>query len=121
VVAVLKDVHRRLGPLTVVWDRSNIHSKSKVVREWLAKHPDVVAEDFPSYKPDLNPDEAVWGWAKYGRLANLAANDVDELWDWVVNQLVEVKHRPDLLRGFVQQTRLPGAARVNRGDVLHRR
>jgi hypothetical protein len=74
-----------------------------------------VCEDFPGYVPDLNPDEGVWGWAKYGRLANLAAIDKDELWDRVVDELIEVKFRPDLLRGFVHQTGLPGvtlAARV---------
>src|SRR5215207_3109309 len=108
VVAFLADLHRRLGPLTVVWDRNQIHSKSKVVRAWLAAHPDVVAEDFPGYAPDLNPDEGVWGWAKYGRLANLAADDKDELWGRVVDELVDLKFRPDLLRGFLRQTALPG-------------
>jgi transposase len=110
VVAFLKELHSRLGPLTVVWDRNQIHSKSKAVKAWLAGHPDVVAEDFPGYVPDLNPDEGVWGWTKYGRLANLAASDKDELWDRVVDELVEVKFRPDLLRGFVRQTGLPGVA-----------
>ena len=108
VVAFVADLHRRLGPLTVVWDRNNIHSRAKVVKAWLAEHSGVVAEDFPGYVPDLNPDEGVWGWAKYGRLANLAANDRDELWDRVVEELVEVKHRPDLLNGFIRQTELPG-------------
>jgi transposase len=108
VAAFLAELHRRLGPLTVVWDRNNIHSKSGVVKAWLAGHPGVVAEDFPGYVPDLNPDEGVWGWAKYGRLANLAANDKDELWDRVVEELVTVKHRPDLLNGFIRQTELPG-------------
>jgi transposase len=108
VVAFLADLHRRLGPLTVVWDRNNIHSRSKAVKAWLAKHPGVAAEDFPGYVPDLNPDEGVWGWTKYGRLANLAANDKDELWDRVVDELIELKFRPDLLRGFVRQTGLPG-------------
>jgi transposase len=108
VVTFLAELHRRLGPLTVVWDRNQIHSKSKVVKAWLAAHPDVVAEDFPGYVPDLNPDEGVWGWTKYGRLANLAAADKDELWDRVVDELIEVKFRPDLLRGFIQQTGLPG-------------
>jgi transposase len=107
VVAFLADLRRRLGPLTVVWDRSPIHGRSKAVRAWLARHPDVVAEDFPGYAPDLNPDEGVWGWAKYGRLANLAANHKDDLWDHVIEELVEVKFRPDLLRGFIQQTGLP--------------
>ena len=81
VVAFLADLHRRLGRMTVIWDRNQIHSKSKAAREWLARHPGVVAEDFPGYAPDLNPDEGVWGWTKYGRLANLAAKDKDELWD----------------------------------------
>jgi transposase len=108
VVGFLKELHRRLGPLTVVWDRNPIHGRSRVVRAWLAAHPGVVAEDFPGYAPDLNPDEGVWGWAKYGRLANLAADDRDELWDRVVEELITVKHRPDLLRGFIRQTELPG-------------
>jgi transposase len=110
VVAFLKDLHRRLGPLTVVWDRNQIHSKAKAVKAWLAKHPAVVAEDFPGYVPDLNPDEGVWGWTKYGRLANLAASDKDELWDRVVDELVEAKFRPDLLRAFIRQTGLPGVS-----------
>ncbi len=108
VVAFLAELRRRLGRLTVIWDRNQIHSKSRAVKAWLADHPDVVAEDFPGYVPDLNPDEGVWGWTKYGRLANLAAADKDELWDRVVEELVEVKLRPDLLRGFIQQTGLPG-------------
>ena len=64
VVAFLADLRRRLGALTVVWDRSNIHSRSRLVQRWLARHPEVVAESFPGYVPDLNPDEGVWGWAK---------------------------------------------------------
>ena len=64
VVALLAEWHRRLGPLTVIWDRNQIPSKAKVVKEWLAKHPGAVAEDFPGYVPDLSPDEGVWGWTK---------------------------------------------------------
>ena len=96
----------------MVWDWNQNPSRAKAVKAWLAKNPDVVVEDFPGYVPDLNPDEGVWGWAKYGRLANLAANDKDELWDRVVDELIEVKFRPDLLRGFIRQTGLPGLARA---------
>jgi transposase len=108
VVAFVAELHRRLGPLTLIWDRNQIHSKARVVKAWLAKHADVVAEDFPGYVPDLNPDEGVWGWTKYGRLANLAANDKEELWDHVVEELITLKHRPDLLQGFINETGLPG-------------
>jgi transposase len=108
VVAFLAELHRRLGPLTVVWDRNQIHSKSRAVQAWLAGHPGVVAEDFPGYVPDLNPDEGVWGWTKYGRLANLAAENAEALWGWVMDELVTVKHRPDLLKAFIRETKLPG-------------
>jgi hypothetical protein len=52
------------GAWTIVWDRNQIHRKSRVVRAWLAKHPEVVVEDFPTYAPDTNPDESVWCWTK---------------------------------------------------------
>ena len=112
VVEFLGELRRALGPLTVVWDRHTIHSKAKVVKAFLQAHPDVVAEDFPGYAPDLNPDEGVWGWTKYGRLANLAAEDVEELWDHVVEELGELKFQPDLLRAFIRQTGLPGLLRA---------
>ena len=107
VVAFLADLHRRLGPLTVIWDRSQIHNKAQLVKAWLAEHPDVVAEDFPGYVPDLNPDEGVWGWTKYGRLANLAAANVDGLWDhvWETHGRSETPSRPPAR--FIRQTGLP--------------
>ena len=96
------------GAWTVVWDRSNIHRKAKVVRAWLLDKPDIVVEDFPGYTPDLNPDEGVWGWAKYGRLANLAAENTDWLRDFLWEELEPLKHRPDLLEAFIRETELPG-------------
>ena len=84
----------------------------QVHRATVEQHPEVVAEDFPGYVPELNPDEGVWGWTKYGRLANLAAEDVERLWDEVVEELIELKQNPDLLRAFLRQTGLPGVLRV---------
>lgn len=95
------------GEWTVVWDRNNIHSRSKVVKAWLAKHPKVVVEDFPSYDPDANPDEWVWGWAKYGKLSNLCPPDVEHLFDAVLDALDELKHRPCLLASFVLDAGVP--------------
>ena len=110
VVAFLAELHRSPGALTVVWDRGPIHDKAKLVKAWLAKHPGMKTEKLPAYAPALNPDEGVWGWTKYGRLANLAAENTDVLWDHVVEELVTAKHSPDLLRGFLRQTKLPGLA-----------
>jgi transposase len=111
VVGFLRELRRQLrGPFTVVWDRHKIHSRAKAVKAYLAEHPEIVAEDLPAYAPQLNPDEWVWGWTKYGRLANLAAWDADQLWDWVVDALVELKFRPDLLNAFIHNADLSLAA-----------
>lgn len=108
VVEFLEELRRQLrGPLTVVWDRHGIHSKSRLVKAYLAKHPEVVAEDLPAYAPTVNPDEWVWAWTKYGRLSNLAAQDADELWGRVIDELTDLKFRPDLLNSFIQNAELP--------------
>jgi hypothetical protein len=111
VVAFLKELRGQLrGPFTVVWDRHGIHSKSRLVQAFLAEHPEIVAEDFPGYMPDLNPDESVWSWTKYGRLSNLAAWDADELWDHIMEALIDLKLQPQLLQAFVRKAGIPVAA-----------
>jgi len=111
VVAFLKALRRQLrGPFTVVWDRHVIHSKSRLVQAFLADNPEIVVEDFPGYVPDLNPDEWVWGWTKYGRLSNLAAWDAEELWDHIVMALTDLKFQPRMLNAFIEEAGLPVAA-----------
>lgn len=111
VAEFLKEIRRQLrGPFTVVWDRHKIHSRARAVKAFLAEHPEVAAEDLPAYAPEINPDEWVWGWAKYGRLCNLAAWDSDELGDWVAEGLLDLKCRPDLLNAFIHDAGLPMAA-----------
>ena len=95
------------GEWTVVWDRNNIHGKSKAVKAWLATHPQVVLEDFPGYDPDGNPDEWVWSWAKYGKLCNLCPADVEHLFESVWDALEELKRQPTLLASFVMAAGVP--------------
>ena len=78
-----------------------------MVKAYLALHPEIVVEDLPPYAPEANPDEWVWNWTKYGQLSNLAAHDSDELWAWLVDSLVNLKFRPDLLNAFFRDAELP--------------
>ena len=64
----------------------------------------------PGYAPELNPDEQVWGWTKYGRLSNLAAWDTEELWEHIVETLLDLKFQPKLLHSFIQEAGIPRAA-----------
>jgi transposase len=108
VVEFLKFVTQRVpGEWTVVWDRNNIHSRSKAVKAWLAAHLQVVVEDFPAHDPDADPDEWVWGWAKYGKLCNLCPQDVDELFDAMWAALEELKDQPCLLASFIMDAGVP--------------
>jgi transposase len=107
IVAFLQELRRQLpGPLTMVWDRHTIHSRSRLVQAWLAGQGDVVLEDLPGYAPALNPDEMVWAWLKYGRLANLSVRDVTELRDHLTTELEWAAFDRELLAGFFNHASL---------------
>jgi transposase len=108
VVLFLRQLKGELGgPWTIVWDRNQIHSKARVVKAWLAKHPEVVVEDFPAHAPNTNPDEEVWCWTKYGQLCNLAPSDVQELRQHIWDTLIALKDQPQLLVSFILHARVP--------------
>jgi transposase len=107
VVAFLRQLRRELpGPWTVVWDRHNIHSRSRLVQQWLAGEPEVILEDLPGYAPARNPDEMVWAWLKYGRLANLTPADVTELREHLLTELDWAAFDTELLAGFFNHAHL---------------
>jgi transposase len=111
VVRFLRRLKRQLGgPFTVLWDGSNTHSRARVVKAYLAKHPEIVAETLPAYAPETNPDENVWSWTKYGRLANLAAQDTRELRERVEQELTTLRTEPHLLDAFIRDAELCQAA-----------
>ncbi len=107
-VAFLAQLRGRLkGPMTILWDQSMIHVRSSVVRAYLAKHPEVVTEDFPGYAPEANPDEGVWGWTKYHRLSNYAPEDTGQLRSRLIAELSALRGRPDLLASFIRHAGIP--------------
>jgi transposase len=95
------------GPMTILWDQSKIHERSGVVKAYLAKHPELVTEDFPGYAPDANPDEGVWGYTKYHRLPNFAPDDTHELRSRLCSELSSLRRRPDLLVSFIRHAGIP--------------
>jgi transposase len=108
IVAYLKRLKEELGPrLTIVWDGSRIHDKSSLVKAFLAAHPDIRTERLPAYAPEMNPDELVWAWTKYGRLGNLAAQHTDWLRDYIISEFTYIQEHPDLMASFIEKTKLP--------------
>lgn len=95
------------GPMTILWDRANIHDRSKVVRAYLAKHPEVVTEKLPGYAPETNPDESVWEHTKHGRLANFTPEDTAELRSEMIREFARLHRSPELLAAFVRHAKVP--------------
>uniref|UniRef100_UPI00197D7CB8 transposase n=1 Tax=Paludisphaera soli TaxID=2712865 RepID=UPI00197D7CB8 len=107
-VAFLRGLRAHLGrPMTILWDRSRIHGRSGLVKAYLAKHPEVVAEDFPGYAPEAIPDEGVWGWTKYHRLPNYAPEDSTEMRFRLCRKLPALQRQPELLASFIRRAELP--------------
>jgi transposase len=107
-VEFLRQLRRHIpGPMTILWDRGQIHDRSKVVRAYLAKHPEVVTEKLPSYAPETNPDEMVWQHTKHGRLASFAPDDTAELRAVLVEEFGRIHGKPELLSAFIRHARIP--------------
>lgn len=107
-VRFLRQIHQHIrGPLTIIWDRGNIHDRARVVRNYLAVHPEIVTERFPAYAPELNPEEMVWQHTKYSRMSNFAANNTLVLRKRLADEFRTLSQQPQLLRSFIQHTKLP--------------
>ena len=102
-VAFLKQLRRHIpGPMTILWDRGNVHDRSKVVRAYLAGHPKIVTEKLPGYAPETNPDESVWEHTKHGRLANFTPEDTVELRSVLIHEFERLHRKPELLSAFIR-------------------
>jgi transposase len=113
-VGFLKQLRRHIpGPMTILWDRGNVHDRSKVVRAYLAGQPGVITEKFPGYAPETNPDEMVWQHTKHARLSNFTPEDVAELRATVVAELKRLHEKPELLACFIRHAKVPIRLRVS--------
>ena len=62
---------RHTEPLTVIWDNSPVH-RGDALRAYLTTPGlKLLLVNLPSYSPDFNADEAIWGWVRQEVTANL--------------------------------------------------
>jgi len=61
---------RHTEPLIVIWDNSPDH-RGDALRAYLTTpNLNLRLVNLPSYSPDFNADEAIWGWARQEATAN---------------------------------------------------
>jgi transposase len=72
----------------------------------LARHPEIVTEQFPRYAPELNPAEQVWTHLKGHTLANYAPPNVAMLRARLLQEAGTLGKRSDLLAAFIRHAKL---------------
>ena len=89
--------------MLVLWDGARIH-RSRVLSEFrqLDLHGRLVVEYFPSYAPELDPQEYVWHQLKHVDLRNLSSNSLDELWIHLRRATKRLRHRVGLLKNLTR-------------------
>lgn len=109
-VLFLRELLRHLrGQVLVLLDNSTIH-KGEPIEELQRQHPRLHIEYFPSYAPELNPDEGVWCQAKQS-LANGCSKDLGELTEDVMRAVDAIKNSPEKLRACIEASELPSFLR----------
>ena len=61
---------RPAEPLTVIWDNSPAHRGDAIRAHLTTPGLNLHLVNLPSYRPDCNADEAIWGWARQEATAN---------------------------------------------------
>ncbi len=97
--------HHR-GPLLLLWDRGNPH-RHQQVRDYLQSHAPWHVEWLPPYAPELNPQEQVWNYFKFGCLANFAPDDVEQIRREVRRHKRRAVRHPQLLKNLFRNSHLP--------------
>jgi transposase len=93
------------GPVILIWDNGRIH-KGDPVRALCRRFPRLRLEAFPSYAPELNPDEGVWSLAKRS-LANGRPDNLAELRAHLLATLRSIGRSQQRLRWCIKQSALP--------------
>jgi transposase len=98
--------HVRGRRLVLVWDGLPAH-KSRDMKAYLTGQRHwLTVEPLPGYAPDLNPVELVWGNVKGQELANLCADNLDEVATALRKGLRRVRRSSTLAFAFLRHTGL---------------
>jgi transposase len=107
VVDFLRHVLRQLpGDLLIIWDGLSVH-RSRVVRSFVDRQAGrIVLARLPSYAPELNPAEYIWGHWKCHGVTNFCPADFQQLTRTARRALCRAQRRPALIRSFWKQAEL---------------
>lgn len=107
VVDFLRHILRQLpGDLLIIWDGLPAH-RSRLVRRFVEQQNErIILARLPSYAPELNPTEYIWGHWKSHAVANFCPADIHQLTNKARRTLRRAQQRPELVRSFWKQAEL---------------
>ena len=106
VVLFLKQLLRQVrGAMVMVWDKHPIH-KRKMVTQFLARHPRLDVNWFPTCAPELNPMEFVWTQVSEST-ASTAPHNASELQTNVRRGVARTRRSQKRLRACLDASALP--------------
>ena len=105
-VRLLKNASKAFkNRLFLLWDNATIH-KSQIIKDFLQQQQDdktkydVYVGFIPTYSPELNPIEQLWGYIKNVLLKNIFCKTVKELKEKVTQALETVKKNKKIITNF---------------------
>jgi transposase len=93
--------------ILVLWDGLIIHRSGRVKRFLLKNSEKVTARRFPTYAPELNPDEQVWNLAKHGDLANWCPVDKREMKRVINREMRKLKSEKTRVASAIRHAKIP--------------
>lgn len=92
--------HHPQRKVIVIEDRAPPH-RAKIVENFVQKNKKRFAlYHIPSYSPELNPDEKVWGYLKGNKLKTHLAQSTGELKKLVFSKMKSIQKQPKIIKSF---------------------
>lgn len=92
--------HHPRRKVIVIEDKAPPHI-AKIVKDFVQKNKKRFAlYHIPSYSPELNPDEKVWGYLKGNKLKTHLAQSTGELKKLVFSKMKSIQKQPKIIKSF---------------------
>ncbi len=103
-------------PLIVIWDNSPAHWGDAIRAYLTTPGLNLRLANLPSYSPDFDADEAIWGWARQKVTRNLCLGTKAAVREKVVGFFTNLVHRREEVKRYCR-TELQARAQELSGSV----